>query len=267
MIRILNKICESKIDKYPFYHMYIENIFPDEMYDDLEKKSKMLNNSQYATTREQDNKNFVNKRVSLINIENNLKNIFENKEIKLALLKKFYINPEKFIDKISIHDDEFEFVYTEANMFQNIHTDIPAKFLSMVFYIPYERISAQEELNNGTILYDSELNPIKKVRYVKNSLCIFAPNFNSYHGFDTTIPRASLIMFYVDKELLKTHENNIKNIRKLKNYEKFEIQIFKRNIYNKLTFANLIEYSADKNIDDEYTNCKINSPLGRIIKF
>ena len=263
---ILNKINESKIDKHPFYHMYIENFFPDEMYNEIEKKSKILHNSNFMTTREQDNKNFVNKRVSLVNIENNLKHIFESNEIKIALLSKFYVNPEKIANKISIHEEEFEFVYTEAGMFQNIHTDIPAKFLSMVFYIPFEKIDEKEELNNGTILYDADLNPIKKIRYVKNSLCIFAPNFNSYHGFDTTVSRTSLIMFYINKEILNTHQTSIKNIKKLKNYEKIEQEIFKKNIYKKLADNNLIEYSIDKNIDEEYKNCKINAPSGRIMK-
>ena len=43
---ILKSIENSKIIEFPFYHLYIENIFSDEFYQQL--KEKCINPEQYA---------------------------------------------------------------------------------------------------------------------------------------------------------------------------------------------------------------------------
>lgn len=262
---ILKSIGNSKIIEYPFYHLYIENIFSDEFYERLKEK---CNNPEKIDTRFQDNKNFTNSRFSITNskdpILKNVENIFENEQIKLSLSSKFFEFPESVVKNISLHKDEFEFVYTSENKFQNIHTDIPSKFLSLVFYFPDDsvNISEQDELNNGTILYNRNLEPIKSARYKKNSVCVFAPSFHSYHGFHTTIKRTALVMFYINYDLHKTYEKNINwGIQATEN----RIKMFKFNIFNKLQSYPLIEYKT-LSLTDEFKNCKINGERGRIMK-
>ena len=149
-IHVLNRIKSTDINTYPFYNIYIENIFPDVFYEKLKDYE--------------------------IDI---VKFIFDDYEIKHSITEKFYINTD-FIDEIVFKHD-LQFVFTDKDRFQKIHTDIPAQFVSVVFYLPEENISECDELNNGTILYDKELKPVKVSKFIGNSVSFFAPHFYSYH--------------------------------------------------------------------------------------
>jgi len=262
---ILNKIESSNVGKEPFYHLYIEDIFPDDFYNKLKSK---CTNPDKIESREQDNKTFVNSRFNFTKyidydpILSKLNKIFDNKEIKKSILSKFYLNPN-FFSELQIHKDEFEFVYTGKNKFQNIHTDIPSKFLSFVFYFPNDddTLSEEEQYNNGTIMYDKNMIPFKNAKYKSNSVCIFAQSFHSYHGFHTTIERTALVMFYINKEL---HEKYEKTIGMVYQSKENRIKAFKNNILHKLTNYPLLEYK-NFSLSDAFENCKINEEKGRII--
>lgn len=263
---ILKQIINTNIEKKPFYHLFIENIFTDEFYDILYSKCYECKNKKLFNARTQDNANFINKRFNLYNVNDEfisiLRNIFNDDHIKKALINKFFID-NSFSHELEIHE-EFEFVFTEKNKFQNIHTDIPAKFLSFVFYLPEDNLnlSMEEQYSNGTILYDKDLKPVYSSKFIKNSVCVFAPHFYSYHGFNTTIDRNALVMFYINKKVLNEHT---KIMQKCINGID-EINYFKFNIKSKLEKYKLIEYSENENkINDEYKNCKINAPSGRIM--
>jgi hypothetical protein len=53
---VLKSIENSKMIEYPFYHLFIENIFSDEFYEQLKEK---CDNPEKIDTRFQDNKNFT----------------------------------------------------------------------------------------------------------------------------------------------------------------------------------------------------------------
>jgi hypothetical protein len=93
----------------------------------------------------------------------------------MSLLSKFYIAPkQEFCSLLCIHE-EFEYIFTAAGRFQNIHVDIPPKYLSFVFYIPECEVTSDEAEKNATILYDRNLTPQHKARFQANSVCVFAP--------------------------------------------------------------------------------------------
>lgn len=257
----LKKINESGIIEHPFYHMFIEEIIHPDLYTSFNERNNHYSN--YTTNRLQDNKSFVNHKYSIVNspdpILKMFYKIFADKDIMTAFLKKFFINYNTFLDKISIHEHECEFVYTDANKFQDIHTDIPSKFISLVFYLPDSVPSEEDQLNNGTILYDNNLNRVCSARYLPNSVCIFAPHFQSYHGFHTTIKRNALVLFYVNRDLVKEDLKAPPPTKCLK-----EIVSFKNSILNKVKHYKLIEYK-DKDIHQELNNCKINYNKGRVI--
>jgi hypothetical protein len=241
--------------------MYIEDFLPLEFY--LQIKECCIKNkySKNLGTRKYDNKSFINLRFNLEKKEEKcieiLYNLFMDLDIKLAFLQKFYNIPKNTLENITnkLFVKEFEFVYTDIDKFQTIHVDIPAKFLSFVFYIPEitSSLTTNDEYKNGTILYDENLNPIYKTKYKDNSISIFAPHFYSYHGFNTTIiNRNTLILFYYKNDLLFDHENS-------------SIDNFKKNIKSKIINYPLLEYQ-NINIDDIFHKSKINNPSGRIIK-
>jgi hypothetical protein len=266
-MHVLNRIKSTEISTYPFYNVYIENIFPEVFYEKLKKRMLYYKYNSELEGRNWDNPDFMNKKMSLNNIDDEIidtvKFIFDDSDIKKSFVEKFYINPD-FIDEIVFKHD-LQFVFTEKNRFQKIHTDIPAQFVSVVFYLPEEDICECDELNNGTILYDKDLKPIKVSKFIGNSVSCFAPHFYSYHGFNTTINnRNTMLFFYAQKDLIKRFYDNSKNQNGEQN-----VDLFKNVIQWKITKYRLIEYGKDDmcfltKLLTEKNNCKIDTINGRI---
>lgn len=267
-MHVLKRIKSTEINTYPFYNVYIENIFPETFYEKLKNLMIYYKYNSKLENRNWDNPDFMNKKISLNNVEdyeiNIVKYIFEDSEIKKSIMEKFYLTPN-FIDEIVFKHD-LQFVFTEKNKFQKIHTDIPAQFVSVVFYIPEDDdISECDKLNNGTILYDRDLNPVKVSKFKGNSVSFFAPHFYSYHGFNTTINnRNTMLFFYAQKELIKRFYDNSKNQNGEQN-----VELFKNVIQWKISKYRLIEYGKDDmnfltKLLTEKDNCKIDTLNGRI---
>jgi len=176
------------------------------------------------------------------------------------LVEKFYLNnPDELALRLKLHH-EFEYTFTPKNSFQRIHVDIPPKYLSLVFYMPDNPLPEEHELRNGTILYDRSLSPVYKAKFLANSVVVFAPNFSSYHGFDTTFDRSAIVMFYVEIDSLKAWRNRQESCKPpftmIKNHIAWKLE---RDPQKFLTRTN-------RSISQEYRDCLINSPLGRVIR-
>jgi hypothetical protein len=266
-LHVLNRIKSTKTNTHPFYNVYIENIFPDCFYEKLKNQMLYYKYHLKLENRNWDNPDFMNKKISLSNIEDDeidiVKFIFDDSEIKQSVIEKFYINPN-FIDEIVFKND-LQFVFTDKNRFQKIHTDIPAQFVSVVFYLPEDEISKCDELNNGTILYDKDLKPVKVSKFKENSVSFFAPHFYSYHGFNTNINnRNTMLFFYSQKDLIKRFYDNNKNQNGEQN-----VDLFKSVMQWKISKYRLIEYGKDDmefltKLLYEKNNCKIDTLNGRI---
>ena len=263
---ILNRIVHTEINKFPFYNMYVENIFPDEFYLSLKYKILEYKYNKELEDRNWDNPNFINKKLSLKNYDDDeislFRKVFDDSEIKNSIMSKFYHN---FSIGEIVFNHDLQLVFTGKDRFQKIHTDIPAQFVSVVFYIPEDELTDQEKIDNATILYDKELNPHKLSKFSDNTVSFFAPHFYSYHGFNTTIEnRNTLLFFYAQKDLIKRFYDNIHNENGEQNPDKF-----KDVIQWKISKWRLLEYGLDDGefltkIIEEKSNCKIDSLNGRI---
>jgi hypothetical protein len=262
---VLNQINNTNIGTFPFHHLYIENIFTDNFYDLLYAKMLYYKYNKKLENREWDSSKFINKKYHLTNTNdeeiNIIRQLFDDNEIKLALLKKFYIDP-KNCDNI-IFNIDLQFVFASKNMHQDIHTDISSQYLSFIFYLPEKELSINDELDNGTILYDKSLKPYKLTKFKKNSLCCFAPHFYSYHGFSTTIDdRNVLLFFYSQNESIKEFYKNVNSENK---HYYYNVANFKNRMTEKLEKYKLIEYTDESKIIKEKEDCLINAPNGRIV--
>ena len=265
---VLEKIESSDVTQYPFYNLYITNIFPINFYEKLKERMLYFKYNENLQDRNWDNPDFMNKKFSLRDIDddviNLIREVFNDVDIKNSIMSKFYF--ENWTDEIEFNRD-LQFVFTGKNKFQRIHTDIPAQFISVNFYLPENELTQQEELDNGTLLYDKELNPCKVSRFVSNSVSFFAPHFYSYHGFDTTIDnRNTLLFFYAQKDLVKRFYDNSKNQNSEQDPDKF-----KDLIQWKISKYRLIEYGSDDmqfltKLIKEKSDCKVNQLNGRITK-
>lgn len=260
---VLGRIAQAEVSFDPFGHTFIPDIFPADFYETVRAHLQKCKSSDQVQNRLQDNPEYINRRFNLLRDPDEvscfLREVFSDHEVKAALAKKFFLSPTPdFIDQLAIHK-EFEYMFTAAGRFQNIHTDIPAKFMSLVFYFPPRPMSDDEELKNATILYDKGLNPAYKARYRPNSVCVFAQHFYSYHGFSTTTERDSLVIFYITQDELDKW-------RTVSGKETVPYLDIRDRIEEKLTRYPLIEYGADREkLAAEKEQCKINAPNGRIL--
>lgn len=255
----------ARVVEKPFYHMYIEKVFPDELYEAVNKRISVYEDKKKLGQRRQDNPEFVNSRFNLKESTEPeiqyIRRLFEDKDVKRAFAEKFYMHPDALLDSLRVHHDEFEVMYIPKGRFQNVHVDIPAKFMSLVFYFPRTAPTQEEADHNGTICYDRDLNPTYGAKYKPNSVGIFVPHFYSYHGFSSTLDRRAIVLFYVnDEEFSRWRPIALEG-------DEPPFDGLKDCIEAKLKKYPLIEYGDDpKRIAQEREACLVNAPRGRVAK-
>lgn len=260
---VLRRFTEAEIGKEPFYHSYIEGIFPEHFYRTLREHMLALKHGAKHDGRRQDNAAFLTDRYNLVECADlpvrQLRAIFEDPEIKRAILSKYYLDPsDALISNSRIHE-EFEYVFCAANRFQNIHVDIPPKVASFVFYLPEHDVTEEEELKNATVLYDKNLEPKYGARFRANSVCTFVSHFYSYHGFASITERDVLLMFYV-------HEGEMEQWRKLRQQDTAPFTGVLDAIEAKIRRHPLREYgTSEERLAAERAACRINAPKGRVM--
>ena len=262
---VIARVEAAPVGTQPFHHSFIEKIFPDDIYRSIRAHMVACKHHRQHQDRHQDNPAFMNKRFNLFHdmdeVTQCIRAVFSDSDVKLALLRKFYIDPTSGLsDALAIHE-EFEYFFTKAGRFQNIHIDIPPKFMSFVFYIPEDATDPQMEEKNATILYDKSLNPHYPARFRANSVCIFVPHFYTYHGFSSTIDRDVLVMFYINgAELLKWQSMRQEN-RDTPPYTGLLDAV-----ENKLRAHPLVEFGLDEQrLLAERATCRVNAPQGRVM--
>lgn len=261
---VLARIAETPIGRAPFWHLFVERVLPPELYDGLHARMLQHKHGPEVQERHQDNAAFVNRRYSLVQCADpeakELRAIFADAEVKTALLRRFYVHATRELEQsLKIHE-EFEFVFTAAGRFQNIHLDIPPKFLSFVFYLPERAVTPAEEERNATVLYDKALHPCYAARFRANSVCVFAPHFYSYHGFSSTIDRDVLVMFYVS-------EREQENWARARELDAPPFASLREQIESKLRAFPLLEYGTDPaRIAAERAACLVDAPKGRVMR-
>lgn len=261
---VLHRFAEADVGNEPFFHSYIERIFPEDFYRSLIEHMLVLKHGAKRAGRTQDNAAFVTDRYSLVECTDlpvrQLRAIFEDPEVKRTILSKYYLAPsDALISNSHIHE-EFEYVFCAANRFQNIHVDIPPKVASFVFYLPEQPVSEEEELKNATVLYDKNLEPKYGARFRANSVCSFVSHFYSYHGFSSITERDVLVMFYI-------HEGEMEQWRRLRQQDVPPFHGVLDAIESKLRRHPLREYGeSEQRIAIERAACRINAPKGRVMR-
>lgn len=255
----------AAVGRLPFFHAFVANLFPEDIYQEIRQHMLAAKHGDEVQERTQDSANYKNRRFNLVarmdRVPMLIKGVFSHDAVKDAIASHFYMHPDaEFRAALRIHD-EFEYVFTPKDRFQNIHVDIPPKFISLVFYIPERDLTEDEIEKNATILYDKTLTPQYRARYQANSVCIFVPHYYSYHGFASTMERDALVMFYVnDAEFDKW-----RNLRQ-EGKDNPPFSGLLDSIESKLLRHPLIEYGADEaKIAAEKKQCLVNAPQGRVM--
>src|SRR2546429_1212286 len=94
---VLRRIQSADIGQAPFYHTFIENIFPSDYFEGLRSHMLTYKGTAVMQARRQDNPAYVNRRYNLVDDETpvvrQLLGLFESPDIKRALFAKFYSAP------------------------------------------------------------------------------------------------------------------------------------------------------------------------------
>jgi len=263
---IAQRIAEAQVGQAPYHHLFVDRLFPEPFYELLHNRLRAAKTSDKVRARKQDSSKFVNRRYPLAGspdlVIRQFQAVFQDREIKSAFLSKFYADTtDLLIDSVDIHLREFEFILSEPGRFQTIHVDIPPKYMSFVFYLPDVHVDAAAEEKNATVLYDRNLEPVYGARFRRNSVCVFAPHFYSYHGFSTTIERDVLVMFYINSDDMRAWER----MRKARKDDGPDFTDMLDLIEDKLRRHPLIEYGSNADrVAVERKTCRINAPQGRV---
>ena len=208
---IINSVNKSKIENYPFPHLYIRNFFEKSFYNNLilsiPKKEHFiqLNKTQNVNSNYPDERyvfditpdTFNSFNAEQKNVFREIVNILMSKDFFLTVVSKFLkvlvpINPEEINIRLTLVKD-----FTNYNL--GAHTDSTQKFMTFLFYLP------DDDSNKyiGTTLYkmkeDSDLKisynehfsaedtkkhfkQIKLAEYYPNSVLVFPRSNTSYHG-------------------------------------------------------------------------------------
>ena len=261
---VLARLNAVPVGTEPFYHCWIDQIFPDTFYDRLHTHMLAQKTEGRMQPRLQDNPEFTNRRFNLIGSQDEViaqfHALWSDQEVKAAAFRKFYLDScIKDLARDAVIHEEFEYTFSLPARFQNIHVDIPPKVLSFVFYLPDGQVDEETEKKNATILYDKELVPRYSARFRRNSVCLFAAHYYSYHGFSSTIERDALVMFLVVP-------SEMERWRRLRTNEDKPFDGILTAISEKMQRYPLLEYGTDPAIRDAERNaCRINAPKGRVL--
>ena len=262
---VISRALETPLGEYPFFHLSIAEILPPDLFEGLRKLMSQEKNSGARQDRGQDSPLYVTRRSPLYDSMDrhalHLRRIFNDPEVIRAFLSRFYVNPtDELVQSLSILDREFEFTYCEPDRFQNIHCDLPTKYLSCVIYFADGELTPEEQRRNGTVLYNADVEPVYSAEFEANRAVCFASHFRSYHGFSTTIHRDALVIFIVDRSL------NDAWFRARPWAEKSPFPFWAERMEHKLRSAPMLEFSNDPDaISAARASTRVNAPEGRVL--
>lgn len=248
----------------PFFHVYVEDLLPTWLFSDLDAMRRSCKETSATADRFQDNAAFTTRRLSLAEDPSPacryLKALMSDQRTKAALLRKFYTQVDgDFVDAVTLHEREFEFTFCAPGWSQDVHVDIPSKYISIVLYFPDEGLSAEDWARNSTVLYSRVLEPTNAGAYRANAAAVFAPHLHTYHGFSTTCSRDALVMFLIDP-VEKADWEAAEPAREVAPFD-----LFRSFAAAKLRRRPMIEY-AERNLDIQRAvdECLVNAPFGRV---
>lgn len=190
------KILNTPINNYPYPHILIENIFPNEFYNtilhNIPKYDQYTPKPKYPGRHTLTLENFDllddEKKIFWKQVNSWLKSTdFAN-----LLLNKFSVSKSGYSD-FYLHKDQDDFEVKP-------HCDLRSKLVTYVFYLPKDSSLSQlgtEILvpKSGVVIPDTtkhqnwdQFNIVCTSRYIPNSFFAFTPCNNSYHAVKIKFP-------------------------------------------------------------------------------
>jgi hypothetical protein len=153
---VLNKIETTDINTYPFYNLYIQDIFPEDFYKRLKDKMLYFKYNETLQNRNWDNPNFMNKKFHLTDINDNeintVREVFDDVDIKNALMKKFYFN--SYSDEMVFNIDELKYKPITYYVFNTQNNHTVYNFEMTRYLLSIEFLKGKDELTFKQLVDD-----------------------------------------------------------------------------------------------------------------
>lgn len=210
-LHVAYKVANATINTFPYPHIYVENIFPQDFYDEIQQN--MPESSDMIPIEQARSVKGYKERFILELSENHLSRLPEQKRNLWAWIRSWLLGgqygqlvlnkfapfiQERFKDRI----DRVQFS-DEALIMQDItkyqlgpHTDALRKVVTMLFYLPRDR----SQMHLGTSVYipkdpgfvcpggphypHDDFHLMYTAPFAPNSLFAFVKTDNSFHGVE-----------------------------------------------------------------------------------
>ena len=193
---VMTKIKNTEIVNEPYPHILIENIFPQDFYDDLLEKLPTID-EYVAKSKYPGRKTLTLDSLEKLSQEKKffweqMTNWLKSDEFANMLLKKFTIEKEGHSD-FFLHKDLEDFEVTP-------HTDLRSKLVTYLFYLPKD--ASMPNLgtdilvpkNDADVMMTTQhqewdkFDVVKSSKYIPNSFFCFKPGKNSFHAVKIKFP-------------------------------------------------------------------------------
>ena len=209
------KIMNAPIANYPYPHILIQNIFPDEFYEEILTNLPSIDEytpkPKYPGRQTLTLENFDRLNKEKKDFWTKINQWLKSDDFSNLLLKKFSVN-KKGVSDFYLHKDLENFEVTP-------HRDLRSKLVTYLFYLPRDDslpnlgtniLVPKEGINipDTTEHQKWELfNIVRSSKYIPNSFFAFTPCKNSYHAVKIKFPenlkrkeRDTIRGFVFDKE-------------------------------------------------------------------
>lgn len=190
------KIVNAPIINYPYPHIIINNIFPENFYEELLNSIPTI--SEFTPKpKYPGRKTLTLDEIDRLTIEKKefwqqMEKWFKSEDFSKTLLKKFGITKPGVSDYF-LHKDLEDFEVTP-------HTDVHSKLVTYLFYLPKnEELSdlgtrilvPKNESSVGTTKHQNwdDFNIVNSSKYIPNSFFAFTPCQNSFHAVKIKFPK------------------------------------------------------------------------------
>lgn len=200
----LDKIKNSELLLYPFPHLLIENVFPEETYKQM---IKHLPTNYQEIEKTRGTRGYPKRFTAGLQgyLWDDIKKFLLGRELKNVLCEKFEVGIKNLIEDTLLIRDYEGYQITP-------HTDTPKKVITALFYLPVD----DKNKNAGTTLYMpkkdgfvcktgkhysfEEFDPIITAPFKPNSVLIFARTDYSFHGVEPSNVIRDVLLYNINQQ-------------------------------------------------------------------
>ena len=201
---VVNQIGKAEINNRPFSHLYARDVFPEELYKD------MINNfspNYLEIEKSRGTRGYPLRYTAALEGSpwEDVRELLLNGKLKKHLLERFNIEDDNFTEDLLLVRDKEDYSISP-------HTDVKAKVITALFYLPKE----PNVFTGGTYLYEplekgftcktgkhypfEEFKSIMHFGLIPNTMLAFARTDSSFHGVEPSKNVRDVLLYNIRRD-------------------------------------------------------------------